>query len=75
MPDAARPVHVPRGRAPHGRRRVPVTFRLEERLVTCARAEVGEPELVRCLEAALVAAVDYRRWMREVAAGRQGAGD
>jgi hypothetical protein len=52
-----------------------MTFHLDERLVQRARKEVGEPELIRSIEAALVAAVDYRQWMREVAAGRRQAGD
>ena len=75
MHDAAPTRPVRRGRAPRPRRRVAFTFQLDERLVTRAREEVGEPELVRSIEAALVAAVDYRRWMREVAAGQRRAED
>lgn len=73
MTDTARA--APRGRIRPTHRRVPMTFHLDERLVQRARKEVGEPELIRSIEAALVAAVDYRQWMREVAAGRRQAGD
>jgi hypothetical protein len=71
MSEATPGVALRRGRAPRQRRRVPVTFYLDERLVDRAREEVGEAELVCSIEAALVAAVDYRCWMREVAAGRR----
>jgi hypothetical protein len=32
---------------------------------------VGEPDVVRSIEAALAAALDYKLWIREVAAGRR----
>lgn len=47
------------------------TFRLDPELVERARREVGEPDVVRSIEAALAAAIDYHLWVREVAAGRR----
>lgn len=47
------------------------TFRLDPELVERARREVGEPDVVRSIEAALAAAIDYHMWVREVAAGRR----
>jgi hypothetical protein len=32
---------------------------------------VGETDVVRSIEAALAAALDYQMWVREVAAGRR----
>lgn len=52
------------GRRPH-------TFVLDETLVERAREEVGESDVVRSIEAALVAAIDYRSWVREVREGRR----
>ena len=52
------------GRRPH-------TFVLDEALVERARREVGEPDVVRSIEAALAAAIDYRCWVREVREGRR----
>lgn len=52
-----------------GRR--PYTFLLDEALVERARREVGEPDVVRSIEAALTAAIDYQLWMREVARGER----
>ena len=50
-----------------GRR--PFTFVLDPDLVEKARTEVGESDVVRSIEAALVAALDYNLWVREVAGG------
>ena len=47
------------------------TFRLDPELVERARREVGEPDVVRSIEAALAAAIDYHMWVRDVAAGRR----
>lgn len=52
-------------------RRRPHTFVLDESLVERARREVGEPDMVRSIEAALAAAIDYRCWVREVRSGRR----
>jgi hypothetical protein len=49
--------------------RGPFTFHLDAVLVERARREVGEGDMVRSIEAALAAAVDYQLWVREVAAG------
>ena len=51
--------------------RRPHTFVLDPALVERAREEVGEPDVVRSIEAALAAAIDYRSWVREVRAGRR----
>lgn len=45
------------------------TFLLDKSLVERARQEVGESDVVRSIEAALAAAIDYHMWVREVAAG------
>lgn len=45
------------------------TFFLDPALVERARREVGEGDVVRSIEAALAAAIDYHMWVREVAAG------
>lgn len=52
------------GRRPH-------TFVLDESLVERARREVGERDVVRSIEAALAAAIDYTCWVREVREGRR----
>lgn len=52
------------GRRPH-------TFILDETLVERARREVGESDVVRSIEAALAAAIDYTSWVREVREGRR----
>ena len=49
--------------------RRPFTFLLDGELVEKARNEVGESDVVRSIEAALVAALDYNMWVREVANG------
>lgn len=51
--------------------RRPHTFVLDRTLVEQARREVGEPDVVRSIEAALAAAIDYRSWVREVRDGRR----
>ncbi len=61
-----------RGRAGRGRAgRRPFTFVLDEELVERARREVGEGDVVRSIEAALAAALDYQLWVREVSAGER----
>ena len=47
------------------------TFYLDSGLVDRARVEIGEPDVVRSIEAALAAALDYQMWVREVAAGER----
>ncbi|MBI4409227.1 MAG: hypothetical protein HY561_05935 [Gemmatimonadetes bacterium] len=66
------------GRTPPRRRRPwreverrPFTFLLEPGLVARARQEVGEPDVVRSIEAALAAAIDYQLWIREVKQGKR----
>jgi hypothetical protein len=51
--------------------RKPYSFFLDADLVERAREEVGEPDVVRSIEAALAAAIDYKVWVREVSAGRR----
>ena len=55
------------GRARHNR--MAFTFYLDPKLVDRARTEVSEPDVVRSIEAALAAAIDYQMWVREVACG------
>jgi hypothetical protein len=55
-----------------GARRAEFTFRLDPELVERARVEVGEQDVVRSIEAALAAAIDYQLWVREVVSGRRG---
>ncbi|MEX1182518.1 MAG: hypothetical protein WEF86_04735 [Gemmatimonadota bacterium] len=50
-------------------RRQAYTFYLEPALVDRVREEIGEGEVVRSIEAALAAALDYQFWVREVASG------
>ena len=50
--------------------RKPYSFFLDADLVERARLEVGEPDVIRSIEAALVAALDYNLWVREVAGGK-----
>lgn len=50
--------------------RRPFTFVLDGELVEKARSEVGESDVIRSIEAALVAALDYQTWVRDVEAGR-----
>lgn len=58
-----------RSRVAESRR--PHTFVLDQTLVERARREVGETDVVRSIEAALAAAIDYRCWVREVRDGRR----
>ena len=51
--------------------RRPHTFVLDRTLVERARREVGESDVVRSIEAALAAAIDYGSWVREVREGRR----
>lgn len=51
--------------------RRPHTFVLDRTLVERARREVGEGDVVRSIEAALAAAIDYRCWVTEVREGRR----
>ena len=51
--------------------RRPYTFQLDPALVERARREVGERDVVRSIEAALAAAVDYRTWVMEVREGKR----
>lgn len=53
--------------------RRPFTFVLDGNLVEKARSEVGESDVVRSIEAALAAALDYNLWVREVARGERDA--
>jgi uncharacterized protein YciW len=48
------------------------TFYLDPLLVDRAREEVSEPDVVRSIEAALAAAIDYQLWIREVATTDRG---
>lgn len=58
-------------RADEARR--PFTFVLDGELVEKARSEVGESDVIRSIEAALAAALDYNMWVREVASGDRDA--
>jgi len=49
--------------------RKPYSFFLDADLVERARLEVGEPDVIRSIEAALAAAIDYKLWVREVSTG------
>jgi hypothetical protein len=51
--------------------RGPYTFFLDAELVERARREVSESDVIRSIEAALAAAVDYQLWVREVTSGRR----
>ena len=64
----AGPIDV-RSRTDDDAGRRPFTFVLDQDLVEKARQEVGETDMVRSIEAALVAALDYNLWVREVAGG------
>lgn len=47
------------------------TFVLDPGLVERALREVGERDMVRSIEAALLAAIDYQLWVREVSRGKE----
>ncbi len=51
--------------------RRPYSFFLDVDLVERARLEVGEPDVIRSIEAALAAAIDYKVWVREVSNGQR----
>lgn len=59
-----------RGRLREVARR-PYSFFLDAELVERARLEVGELDVVRSIEAALAAAIDYKVWMHEVERGER----
>jgi hypothetical protein len=47
------------------------TFYLDQGLVDRVRQEIGETDVVRSIEAALEAALDYQLWVRETASGQR----
>ena len=49
--------------------RRPYSFFLDAELVERARSEVGETDVVRSIEAALAAALDYKAWQQQVSSG------
>lgn len=51
--------------------RRPYRFLLDPALVERARTEVGELDVIRSIEAALAAAIDYKAWQKEVTAGQR----
>ena len=51
--------------------RKPYSFFLDADLVEKARQEVGEPDVIRSIEAALAAAIDYKLWVRQVSSGER----
>jgi hypothetical protein len=51
--------------------RRPYSFFLDADLVERARQEVGESDVVRSIEAALAAAIDYKVWVHEVERGER----
>lgn len=51
--------------------RRPYSFFLDVELVERARMEVGENDVVRSIEAALAAAIDYKAWVHEVEKGER----
>lgn len=59
------------GRVRRGAARRAYTFHLDPALVDRAREEVSEPDVVRSIEAALAAAIDYQLWIREVSASER----
>jgi hypothetical protein len=61
--------HGSRRHARRPRRRGRYTFVLNAELVERARREVEERDVVRSIEAALAAAIDYQLWVRETARG------
>jgi uncharacterized protein YciW len=61
--------HDQRQRARYNR--TAFTFYLDPKLVDRARTEVSEPDVIRSIEAALAAAIDYQLWVREVARGER----
>ena len=51
--------------------RRPYSFFLDAELVERAREEVGETDVIRSIEAALAAALDYKAWQQQVTQGRR----
>ena len=51
--------------------RRPYSFFLDAELVERARSEVGETDVIRSIEAALAAVIDYKAWQQAVAAGNR----
>ena len=51
--------------------RRPFTFVLDGDLVEKARTEVGESDVVRSIEAALAAAIDYKVWLHQLERGER----
>lgn len=51
--------------------RRPYSFMLDGELVERARQEVGETDVIRSIEAALAAAIDYKLWVRDVSTGQR----
>lgn len=51
--------------------RRPYSFYLDAELVERARLEVGESDVVRSIEAALAAAIDYKIWVHQVERGER----
>lgn len=51
--------------------RRPYSFMLDGELVDRARQEVGETDVIRSIEAALAAAIDYKLWVRDITNGRR----
>jgi post-segregation antitoxin (ccd killing protein) len=49
--------------------RRPYSFFLDMELVERARQEVGEVDVVRSIEAALAAAIDYKVWQQQITSG------
>lgn len=60
-----------RVREPVSSGRGPYTFVLDHELVRRARREVAERDVVRSIEAALAAAIDYHVWMLETQRGER----
>ena len=61
------PNEVPRQLREATRR--PYRFFLDASLVERARQEVGESDVIRSIEAALAAAIDYKQWQQQIATG------
>ena len=49
--------------------RQPYSFYLDPDLVERARQEVGENDVIRSIEAALAAVIDYKVWQAQVRSG------
>jgi hypothetical protein len=63
-----------KGATPRQRRsseRQAYTFYLDAGLVDRARQEIDEGDVIRSIEAALAAAIDYQLWVREVRGGHR----